>query len=503
MAFQRQPPTPPEPPILSGRVPPNDLGAEAAVISAILLDPSKLLEVRAVLADGADSFYSDQHRLLFEAMVDLADRGEPLDNITVIHWLRDRELVQRAGGAKYLGAIVDATPAVANVGEHAGIVADMRARRRLIAECQRIAAEGYGEVVESWVDVSVSEIAELTDGRLASSWNVLDADDIFAELPPIPWVVEGLEIAPGPVTMIAGYGYSKKTLSAQALAIAVAGGLPVWDRWSSRQGKVVHVDYEQGARLTRERYQRLARGMQLEASQLRGQIEVVSLPGTYLDSANAEAVFSRQLDGATLAIVDSYRAAAPTIDENSSEARMPLDMLGRVSERTGCAVIVIHHARKPQPLAGGGKKHGIRGTGALFDACQSIFVLGAEDGNDPSLATHEKARITGKLVDDFALRAVDLDGRWGLQILAEDADQLEDDRAKAETDALCNHILQVVRSNPGMATRTVTKLARRKYSSVSAALQILEADGSVQDLKVGRGGSKWHAHAQNGGTSNQ
>lgn len=496
MSFQRQPP-PTEPAIVAGRVPPNDLGAEAAVISACLLDSSKLLEVRAVLADGADSFYSDQHRLLFDAMLDLADRGEPIDNVTVIHWLRERELVQRAGGATYLGQVVDATPAVANVAEHAGIVADMRARRRLIAKCQLTASQGYGEVGDSWVDISVAEIAELTDGRLASTWNVLDADDIFAELPPIPWVVEGLELAPGPPTMIAGYGYSKKTLSAQALGIAVAGGLPVWDRWSSRQGKVVHVDYEQGARLTRERYQRLARGMQLDASQLRGQLEVVSLPGTYLDSANAEAVFSRQLDGATLAIVDSYRAAAPTIDENSSEARVPLDMLGRVSQRTGCAVLVIHHARKPQPMAGGGKKHSIRGTGALFDACQCIIVLGAEDGNDPSLATHEKARITGKLVDDFALRAVDLDGRWGLQILAEDAEQLEDDRAKAENEELCKHILQVVRSNPGMATRTVQQLARRKYSTVAAALQILEADGAVQDLKVGRGGSKWHAHAGN------
>jgi hypothetical protein len=500
MTFQRRPPDPPaEPAIVGGRVPPHNLGAEAAVLAALMADAGKLTDVSAELSDGADAFYSDNHRLIFDAVSDLVGRGEPVDVVTVAHWLRERQLIQRAGGAKYLGELVDGTPAVANVGEHARIVQRMRTRRRAIAVFQRKAAEGYGEVDEHWVDVSVAEIAELTDRTAVSSWNVLDADAIFDELPPVPWVVEALEFAPGPVSMLAGYGYSKKTLAAQSLAVSVAAGVELYGRWGVRQGKVTHVDYEQGSRLTRERYQRLARGMGVSVDELRGQLESVSLPGTYLDSANAEAVFTRALEGSALCIVDSLRAAAPSIDENASDARRVLDMLARVSENTGCMCLVIHHARKPSMTDSGGSKMQIRGTGAFWDSCQSVLILGADSGGEASIVEHEKARITGRTCTTFALEVEDVerdgDARWGLRLTAEDADDLERKRGDAHLEELCKHVLDTVRRNPGLGTKALCGLARRKHSNVLMSLQILERDGAIRNLSVGRGGAKWHAHA--------
>ena len=497
MAFQRPPDQPPrEPPILSGRVPPNDLEAEAAVLAACLLDVSRLTIVRAVLVDGSDSFYSDNHRLIFDAMCDLQNRGEVIDAVTVKHWLADRELIQRAGGAKYIGALVDETPAVGNVETHARIVAEMRRRRALIAKCQFIQAAGYGEVSEAWVAESVADITTL--GTTASSADVvLDAPAIFAELPPIPWICEDLEIAPGPPTMFAGYGYSKKTLSTQSLAMSVASGSHAFGRWPVRQGKVVHVDYEQGARLTCERYQRLGRGLELDEASMAGQLELISLPRTYLDSPNAESVYCRWFDGATMAVVDSLRAAAPSVDENSSEARIPLDMLARVSERTGCTIIVIHHARKPQVQSSGGVKMNIRGSGALFDACQCIFVLGSEEGDETARATHEKARITGNKQAPFAIRATDSADRSELVMTAEDAEELEEKQANRQIDALASRILTTVRKHPGMGTKAIAKLAHKRPGAVATALEILEADGAVKNLNEGtRGGARWHAHAK-------
>jgi hypothetical protein len=63
------------------------------------------------------------------------------------------------------------------------------------------------------------------------------------------------------VNLIAGYGFTGKTIAAQALALAIASGGRVWDMFAARSGRVLHLDYEQGQRLTNERYQRLARGV--------------------------------------------------------------------------------------------------------------------------------------------------------------------------------------------------------------------------------------------------
>ena len=488
---------PPEPPILSGRVPPNDLSAEAVVLTECLLDPSKMTVVRAVFGeDESDVFYSDNHRLIFDAMADLDDRREPVDLISVKHWLEERQLIQRAGGAKYLGVLIGETPSTGNVERVAQIVSKMKGRRKLISLAQKVAGEGYGVVDEHWFSKSIAELNQLSERPTDQGWTVLDSVDIFEELPPIPWVVEELEIAPGPPTMFAGYGYSKKTLTTQAIGMAVASGRDALGRWAVRQGKVVHVDYEQGGRLTRERYQRLARGMGVEPHELVGQLEVVPLPRTYLDTPNAESVYCRHLEGATLAIVDSLRAAAPSVDENSSEARIPLDMLARVSERTGCAFIVIHHARKPQITNTGGKKMNIRGSGALFDACQCIFVLGSEEGDETAHADHEKARITGKRQPTFAIRAVDSEDRSRLVMQAEDAEDVEEQRETNAFDQLQERVLSVVRKHPGMNTRTVCKLARKRFSDVSAALQVLESEGIVKNLAGGNKGASWHAHAK-------
>ena len=169
--------------------------------------------------------------------------------------------------------------------------------------------------------------------RVALPW--LDADAIFAPLPPVPYVLGALDICPGAPALVAGYGYSGKTMALQSMALSVACGLPAWGAYAVAQGRVAHVDYEQGERLTRERYQRLARGLMVGPSDIGDRLRLTSAPNMFLDGTVAEDVLAHELDGCTLAIVDSLRAAAPTIEENSSDVRRTLDMLGRVSSKTG------------------------------------------------------------------------------------------------------------------------------------------------------------------------
>ena len=175
---------------------------------------------------------------------------------------------------------------------------------------------------------------------------VLSVSEIFAPLPPVSWVCQALDMAPGAPVLVAGYGYSGKTVTVQDFALATASGSLAWGRFPVREGRVLHLDYEQGSYLTRLRYQRLADARGLDPRSIEGRLVVRPFPPWYLD-AETDDFLAGLVDGFDLVIVDSFRAACPGTEENSSDARVPLDRLTRLSERTGALSIVLHHARKP------------------------------------------------------------------------------------------------------------------------------------------------------------
>src|SRR5512139_2754865 len=79
----------------AGRVPPHDLDAEAAVLSAVLLSTESFDTVQDLLRP--EHFYSDANRRIFEAIVELQGSGRPVDVVSVATWLRDRERLQQVG----------------------------------------------------------------------------------------------------------------------------------------------------------------------------------------------------------------------------------------------------------------------------------------------------------------------------------------------------------------------------------------------------------------------
>lgn len=145
-------------------VPRHDLDAEAAVLSAVLLDASALDRVRGSLEPEA--FYSPAHRRVWEAVCHLSDHAQPVDVLTVASWLKSRERLVEVGGAAWLAKLVDAAPSVANVEAYAETIATAALQRRVVAECQRAVAEGYGDVgdVRAWAGAVEERLAGLTTG---------------------------------------------------------------------------------------------------------------------------------------------------------------------------------------------------------------------------------------------------------------------------------------------------------------------------------------------------
>jgi replicative DNA helicase len=150
-----------EPASIAGRVPPHDLDAEAAVLSAILLERDALDRVLEILRP--EHFYSDANRRIYEGAEAIAAAGMPIDIVSIASWLRDRDRMGQIGGPSYLAQLADATPAVAHVAAHAQVVYEKWRIRQLIGTCQRISAEGYGDVgvVQEFIDVAEQSIYEL------------------------------------------------------------------------------------------------------------------------------------------------------------------------------------------------------------------------------------------------------------------------------------------------------------------------------------------------------
>jgi len=319
---------------------------------------------------------------------------------------------------------------------------------------------------------------------------VLGAAEVFANLPPIPWAIQGLDICPGAPTLVAGYGYSGKSMALQALCLHVAAGIRVWGSFEAKQGGFIHFDWEQGEYLSRLRYQRIAYGYDLTPQDLDGRIGLVCYPTFYLDEPESFAILEKLCAGKSIAIFDSFRAACRHTDENSSEARVPLDMLARLSERTGCSMLVIHHARKPRENDAGSARDSIRGSGALYDACGSVFVLEGKPEDPERTVYHCKARVSGKVQDPMTLRIEDWgepagDGAVpGIRVTvakAPTADQREKQAVSAKFERLRTEIrglFEDTKERPGGAD-SIAAAIKRKASDVRAVIRVMVEEGEL------------------------
>ncbi|WP_242391991.1 AAA family ATPase [Anaeromyxobacter oryzisoli] len=368
--------------------------------------------------------------------------------------------------------------------------ADLSGNRRIDEirrERFRERQEGRREEDAKDAAIAAELAAARANGVAVMTASLLNAEAIFAPLDPVNWMCQALDMAPGAPSLIAGYGYTGKTVATQDFALAVASGTPAWGRFPVRRGRVLHLDYEQGSRLTRSRYQRLARARGIDPRDLQGRLTVVPFPKLYLDDDNAEEILSRLGGEIEFLIVDSFRAACPRTDENSSESRVPLDRLARVSEKTGMTCKVIHHARKPSAVANGGPRMTIRGSGALFDACSSVFIFSGEKGK-PVKVVHEKARISGRTIDDFRLAIEDVESDGdpiaGLRVSAITGSATEDRPAQSSSyEALKTRILELIRVEGGSVAFGANVISARlcaRKNKVSAALTDLVASNALQ-----------------------
>jgi replicative DNA helicase len=152
------------------KVPPQNLEAERAVLGAILMDNETVFTVMEILEPSA--FYQPSHRLIFKTMLDLSERGEPIDIVTLTDRLRTGGSLDKAGGPDYIPTLADEVPTSAGVASYAKIVKEKATLRNLIETSTEIVQDCFDAPgdVDQLLDDAERRIFAISEERIRSGF---------------------------------------------------------------------------------------------------------------------------------------------------------------------------------------------------------------------------------------------------------------------------------------------------------------------------------------------
>lgn len=148
------------------KVPPQSIEAEMSILGGVLLDNEAINRCLELIE--ADDFYRESHRKIFRAMIDLSNRSEPCDLITLTDMLKRKGELEEVGGGAYLATLVDYVPTAANIAYYCRIVKEKSVTRRLITAATDIVTRGYDEetTVDELLDGAQKTIFEISENKL-------------------------------------------------------------------------------------------------------------------------------------------------------------------------------------------------------------------------------------------------------------------------------------------------------------------------------------------------
>lgn len=155
------------------RVPPHNIEAEQSVLGSILLKDQGFLQVNEYIS--ANDFYREPHKIIFAAMVELFNRSEPQDMLTLTSYLTDTNQIEIIGGASYLATLTHAVPVTANIESYARIIRQKSILRNLIGTASDIANRCFEEQddIDQLVDEAEQSIFEIAGNKSTTEFTSL------------------------------------------------------------------------------------------------------------------------------------------------------------------------------------------------------------------------------------------------------------------------------------------------------------------------------------------
>ena len=221
-----------------GRVPPQDIVAEKSLLGALMISNDTLPEILMILRPR--DFYEQRHQVIFQAMLDLYDRHQPVDLLTLTSELKTKKKLKEIGGAPYLTELSNFVPAASHAKAYADIIEKASVRRRLIKAGTEIANKAYEDdaVADSLIGEAERQLFEVSDKIVKSDYVPMeellaDAFDRIEELHKNKGALRGLKT---------GFrDLDKKTAGFQKGDLVIIGARPAMGKTTFAQNLAYNI----------------------------------------------------------------------------------------------------------------------------------------------------------------------------------------------------------------------------------------------------------------------
>jgi len=154
----------------TAKIPPHNVEAERAVLGAILIDRNAIFRVADILLSR--DFYVPAHEKIFETIIELYEKGQPIDILTLTNRLKDKNLLQEVGGSTYLAELTNEVATASHVAHHAKVVKEKKVLRDLIVASAEITENAFDSSndVEDLLDDIEQKILSISQKSLPKNF---------------------------------------------------------------------------------------------------------------------------------------------------------------------------------------------------------------------------------------------------------------------------------------------------------------------------------------------
>lgn len=435
---------------------PRNADAEASVLGGIILRPELLGELTDL---DTEAFFEFKHRVVFEAMRNLAAASKPIDVVTLENEIERQGRLEAIGGIAFLGDLTLIVPTADNVHHYAADVdTHYRNRRAIVLLASALErAQTWKHDPRELVLETAGELARLDADRadrertqkarwcrpMSEFFGSEEPDDDDAQ----DWIIRDL-IPRAEPTLWGGPMKAGKTWAVMDLAMAVAlgeGWLGRFKNTLGKPGKVLGLFLEDNERRLGKRLWELARGRSLAAGlndpQLQETLRISRAPLRLPDAKDQARLISEiKAWGACLVIVDNLTRVMLGDANSTRDAAAFTRAWSEIGEATGATILFLHHTKK----ANGGNDQRevdpfdqIRGSSDFGATARNIIVTVPLRVDGELLA---EVRMRGNLdlqTESFALgfQRIQVGDRWQARLLnrGDVADLKKDSKKRAKT----------------------------------------------------------------------
>jgi replicative DNA helicase len=394
-------------------LPPANLEAEQSVLGAILVRPEVLDQVADNLSAG--DFYREAHGRIFQAMLDLYEREQPVDLVTVTALLKERGQLEACGGPVFLSGLSEQVGFATNAEHYAGLVGDKAVLRRLLDAAQDIASQCLGRVedVAGFLDRAEHRVFEVAQARrraeakpvgelLARETEAVERVHRDGKLPGLSTGFTDLDRyvswQPGDLILLAARPSIGKTALALNFAVhaAQAGETVQFFSLEMVKEQLVRRLLAAEGRIDLHRLNRGRLTKEEWAAMFQAQADLMGLPLLIDDSAGLSVLELRARvrrqarKGLALVVVDYLQMVKPVNDRHSREQQVSGigEGLKNLAKEMGLPVIALSALSRKSEERPGKKPQlsDLRDSGALEQHADLVIFIHREKSAEPGAA---------------------------------------------------------------------------------------------------------------------